>query len=94
LVDADDSDDNLFDDYELRLKHEVFDPIPENLKKKIRDFVVIEFWPAVFEYLGIFLPQYRNFPTYLAEIEGLILPSYEDGITRELAYDLHKAEPL
>ena len=84
------------DDYFLCRKHEVgdFDLIPGNLQKEIRDFAETKFIPAVFKYLGEIFPKYLKYSVFQVELDGFDLPSYEDGITSELAYDLTKTEDL
>ena len=84
------------DDYICCVKHEDgdLDLIPECLQKEIRNFTETEFMPAVFKYLGNVFPKYQRYSVFMVEQCGFNLPSFNDGITPELAYDLTQTENL
>ena len=87
-----------FDDYLHGLNHEEddFDPVPEELQSKIRDFSENTFIPDILHYLGTKDPVYYKYPVQLVEIRGF---EYEYGIlkgciSKEERYDLWKLEDL
>ncbi len=87
-----------YNDYDLCLKHEPgdFDPIPEDLQMKIRDFADNTFIPDVLHYLGTKDPVYRKYSVYQVELHGY---EYKYGklkglITNEERYDLFQLEDI
>jgi hypothetical protein len=61
-----------------------------DLRNQIYDFAILEFWPAVLEYLGNLAPRFRNLPvTDLNEL-GFDLRSITN-IPNELVYDINRA---
>ena len=48
--------------------------------------------PAVFEYLGDIFPKYRRYSLFMVEEYEFNLPSFNDGITLDLACDLIRTE--